>query len=68
MQSKVLFLGISIIIFLLIVLWPIYFFSMSVFGFIPLALNELLVLGLVEISLIVILIIFWEFYKRHYKK
>ena len=68
MAEKLSFLIGSLILVLLIVLWPIYFFTISMFSIIPLGPNELLFFAIVEIVLVVILVVLWEFYKRHYKK
>jgi len=60
MAEKLSFLIGSIILVLLIVFWPIYFFIFSMFSIIPLGPDELLFFAIV--------VVLWEFYKRHYKK
>lgn len=64
MKNKIIPLIVAIIIFLSIVLWPVYFFTSSLYKIIPLAIGELVFFVVVEIILVIILIAFWEFYKR----
>jgi hypothetical protein len=64
MEEKIPLLIGSIILIILIVLWPIYFFSISMFSIIPLGTGELLFFAIVEIVLVAIMVILWEFYKR----
>jgi len=68
MEKKLCLLVGSIILVLLIVLWPIYFFTFSMFSIIPLGPAELIFFAIVEIVLASILVLLWEFYKRQYKK
>ena len=68
MDKKLSFLISSTIIVLLIIFWPIYFFAVSVFSIVPRGIEELAVFAIVELVLIVILVVLWEFYKRKYKK
>ncbi|MBT4870256.1 MAG: hypothetical protein HON47_01645 [Candidatus Diapherotrites archaeon] len=68
MEEKLPFLIGSIILVLLIILWPIYFFTFSVFSIISLGAGELIFFAIIEIVLVAIMVTLWEFYKRKYTK
>ena len=68
MEEKLPFLIGSIILVLLIILWPIYFFTFSVFSIIILGAGELIFFAIIEIVLVAIMVTLWEFYKRKYTK
>ena len=68
MEEKLSFLIGAIILFLLILSWPIYFFTVSIFSIIPLGTEELIFFASFEVVLVILLVGLWEFYKRKYKK
>jgi len=68
MGEKIYFIISAIILILLILFWPIYFFTVSLFGIVPQEIGQLVIFVIIELFLVGVLVVLWEFYKRQYKK
>lgn len=66
-SPRVYLLIISVFLLLLIILNPIYFFGLSGLNLINLSVAELTSFVFFELALILILVFFWEFYRRFFK-
>jgi hypothetical protein len=66
LEGKILLLILSLILMVLIILWPIYFFVFAGINAITVGLNELIFFGIIEFVLIIILIIFWPLYSKFF--
>jgi hypothetical protein len=63
-EGRIILLGISLILLVLIIFWPIYFFVFSGIKIISLGINELIFFGFIELILVLILVGFWQVYSR----
>ncbi len=63
-EGRIILLGISLILIILIIFWPIYFFVFSGIKIISLGINELIFFGIIEFVLVLILVGFWQIYSR----
>ncbi len=61
-KNYVLIFSIGLIV--LIIAWPIYFFSLSNLGLILSDLEQLIFFSIVEIGLIILLVVFWKIYSK----
>jgi hypothetical protein len=64
MQIKMGFLGAAIVLILLILFWPIYFFGLSGLAIINSGITDLGLFVVVELVLIGILVISWKIYEK----
>jgi hypothetical protein len=56
------------LLLLLIIVWPIYFFAAAGYKLININLAELTGFLLFELALVVVLVIFWELYRKFFKE
>jgi len=68
MEKKISFLVLATVLIVLLLFWPVLFFTFSVINFIPIGPFELATFVVIEILLVVFLVVLWEIYKRKYGK
>jgi len=67
-KNNLALLLLGIILFVLIVSWPIIFFGFSIISFYKIGLDQLSFFALIEIILIFLLVFLWKIYKNKEKR